>query len=87
MEAMAQEVPVVTTRITGIPELIDDQQDGILTTPSNIEELATALEKLITDKSFAESIGASGRKKVCSQYSLDENTTLFAEKFISLLNT
>ncbi len=87
MEAMAQEIPVVTTRITGIPELIDDQQDGILTTPANIEELAIALEVLITDRKFAQDIGVAGRKKVLDKYHLENNTTLFAEKFISLLDS
>ena len=85
MEAMAQEIPAVTTHITGIPELINNGQDGILTAPSNIEQLAAALEKLILDKEFAKSIGAAGRKKVLAKYNLDKNTTFFAEKFVAML--
>ena len=86
MEAMAQEIPCVTTHITGIPELIDDGQDGLLTTPSNAENLAAALQQLILDKKFAGSIGAAGREKILSKYNLGNNTTRFAEKFVALLD-
>ena len=42
MEAMAQEIPVISTRITGIPELIEHEKTGLLVTPGNAGELAEA---------------------------------------------
>lgn len=81
MEAMAKEIPCVTSRIVGIPELIDDQIDGLLTPPSNIEALANALELLLRDKELREALGKQARKKVNDKYHLEKNMTFYGEKF------
>ena len=47
MEAMAMEIPCVTTWITGIPELIRNEVDGLLIPPSSEEDLAAALGRLM----------------------------------------
>ena len=73
MEAMAMEVPCITTRITGIPELIRDGVDGFLVTPSDDEELAVAIARLIREPELGRTLGAAGRRRVLACYDLRVN--------------
>jgi glycosyltransferase involved in cell wall biosynthesis len=49
MEAMAMEIPCITTHITGVPELIRDGVDGLLVAPSDLNGLVKALARLMDD--------------------------------------
>ncbi len=80
MEAMSKEIPCVTSRITGIPELIDSGVDGFLTAPSNAEELARALQKLIENNALRVETGKAARTKVIEKYHLENNMSYFGEK-------
>ena len=62
IEAMACGLPVIGTRLGGIPELIEENVNGFLVTPGNPEELAVAVEKLISDKTARERMGRMGRR-------------------------
>lgn len=73
MEAMASRIPCVTTRITGIPELIRDGIDGLLVTPSDAMELADTLALLLDDPDLRRELGTAGRLRVREHYSLAEN--------------
>jgi len=73
MEAMAMEIPCVTTRITGIPELIRDQVDGLLVTPSSDEELAAAIARLMDDSKLRMQLGKSARQRILENYDLHCN--------------
>jgi glycosyltransferase involved in cell wall biosynthesis len=73
MEAMAMEIPCVTTRITGIPELIRDQVDGLLVTPSSEEELAAAIARLMDDSKLRMQLGKSARQRILENYDLRRN--------------
>ncbi len=81
MEAMAMEIPCVTTFITGIPELIRDQVDGLLVAPSGIEELAEAIGRLMDDAELRRRLGKQGRLRVMDRYDLNRNTMRLAEIF------
>lgn len=81
MEAMAMEIPCVTTFITGIPELIRDGVDGLLVPPSDTVELKGAITRLISDSNLRQCIAKAGRKRVLQKYNLNENTKLLAEVF------
>lgn len=81
MEAMAIQVPCVTTRITGIPELIRDGIDGLLVTPSDDEELASTIAQLIHQPQLCAKLGEAGRRRVLSCYDLDANVRHLAEVF------
>jgi glycosyltransferase involved in cell wall biosynthesis len=78
MEAMAMEVPCVSTAIAGIPELIRDGLDGLLVPASSAEVLAAALERLVEDLQLRRSIGLAGRKRVREFYNLPENMKVLA---------
>jgi colanic acid/amylovoran biosynthesis glycosyltransferase len=81
MEAMAMEIPCVSTSIAGIPELIRDGLDGLLVPASSAEALASALKRLIENPALRQSYGAAGRKRVLERYNLPLNIRLLARTF------
>ena len=81
MEAMAMEIPCVSTRVTGIPELIRDEVDGLLVTPGNDEELAAAIARLMDDPELCRRLGESARRQVIENFNLDRNTAQLAAIF------
>lgn len=50
LEAMANEIPVIGSNVGGIPEIINDQENGFLINPFNIDELSIKMIDLLTDK-------------------------------------
>jgi glycosyltransferase involved in cell wall biosynthesis len=60
LEAMATGLPVVSTRVEGIPEVVRDGQDGLLVEPGSSDALADALERFATGSVDAETMGDSG---------------------------
>jgi len=79
MEAMAMEIPCVSTFVAGIPELIRDGRDGLLVAASSTEELSAALERLIVDAAMRARLGASGRDRVLDLYTLPLNAQTLAD--------
>lgn len=77
MEAMAMEIPCISSRINGIPELIRDGTDGILTAPSNQEELSQAIVKLLQDSQRRKKLGLAGRKRIMDKYEFSHNCEKF----------
>ena len=78
MEAMAMEIPCVATWITGIPELIRHEVDGLLVPPSGEQELAGALSRLMDDSDLRLRLGKSARQRVLEHYDLKRNTAALA---------
>jgi colanic acid/amylovoran biosynthesis glycosyltransferase len=68
MEAMAMRLPVVSTRITGVPELIEHGRTGLLVAPGRPDELADALQRLLRDPALARELGRNGREKVIAEF-------------------
>jgi colanic acid/amylovoran biosynthesis glycosyltransferase len=81
MEAMAMEIPCVSTYVNGIPELIRDGIDGLLSAPSSVEELAQALDRLIADPDLRRRISMAGRERVQDKYNLAKNIGRLEEIF------
>jgi glycosyltransferase involved in cell wall biosynthesis len=68
MEAMATELPVVTTAIAGIPELVRDGRTGVLVPPGRADRVADAIEALGRDADRRRRLGESGRELVVAEY-------------------
>jgi glycosyltransferase involved in cell wall biosynthesis len=64
IEAMHYGLPIITNNCTAMPDLISDGENGILVTPGDIEELAQALETLITQPELRKKLGKQGQEKV-----------------------
>lgn len=85
MEAMAMEVPCVSTSIAGIPELIRDGLDGLLVPASSTDALAAAMQRLIEDPPLRRRLAVAGRKRVFELYNLSQNVRSLARVFNQLL--
>lgn len=73
MEALACALPVVTTSISGIPELVRQGETGWLVPPANAEALAEAVERIYNNLEEAALLGASGRDLVLQEFDLQKN--------------
>jgi glycosyltransferase involved in cell wall biosynthesis len=82
MEPLACEVPVVSTRISGIPELVEDGVTGLLVPPQDALALADALERLARDPELGRRMGRAGREKVLREFDLADSTTKLARLMI-----
>ncbi|HAM52023.1 MAG TPA: hypothetical protein DCP92_15540 [Nitrospiraceae bacterium] len=69
IEAMAMGKPVIATAVGGIPEVVDNEVNGILVPPQNIEALAHAISRYMDDHEFAGRIALEGRKSVEYKFS------------------
>jgi colanic acid/amylovoran biosynthesis glycosyltransferase len=81
MEAMAMEIPCVSTNITGIPELIRNEVDGLLVPPSDLEALIEALARLMDDENLRDRLATSGRARILEHYDLGRNVEGLAAIF------
>ncbi len=70
MEAMAMELPVVSTNVFGIPELVEDGISGILVTPGSANELADAINILSRNRKLRVILGKNGRRKIYQDFNI-----------------
>jgi glycosyltransferase involved in cell wall biosynthesis len=71
VEAMAAGVPVIATRVGGIPELISHQRTGILIPPKSAEALAEAIRELLHDPEKRAQLSAAGREDARSRFGVE----------------
>ena len=81
MEAMAMEIPCISTFVAGIPELIRNEIDGILVPPSDDQALASAIKRLVDDSALRRRLGVAARRRVMEKYNLDRNVAVLARIF------
>ncbi len=85
VEAMASGTPVVTTRISGIPELVDDGANGLLVDSDDAEALAAALLRLHDDRALAARLANAGRGTVRERFDGDALARRLAALFAEAL--
>src|SRR6188472_684195 len=73
MEAMATGLPVVSTNIGGIPEMVIENETGFLVQPGDAAGMADAIEKIINDCSSAARLGHSGHERARALFSIEKN--------------
>jgi glycosyltransferase involved in cell wall biosynthesis len=87
MEAMAMELPCVATWIAGIPEIIENDVEGLLVPPASASAIADAVGRLMEDPEGARRLGIAARRKVVAKYQLGRNVERLAEEFRDRLAT
>ena len=81
MEAMASGLPVVSSQLSGIPELVENGRTGILVQPGDVNALALTLQKLHADPALRLKMGRAGREKVLREFNLKLNVAELAKLF------
>lgn len=71
LQASAAAVPIVATRAGGLPEAVEDGVNGILVPPGDVAALTQALQQLLDDAALRQRLGAAGRSRVLSEFSID----------------
>jgi glycosyltransferase involved in cell wall biosynthesis len=84
LEAMALGVPVLASRTGGIPEIVKDNINGLMVAP-DVEEVAAAIYKMLSDKTLMDRLVGEGRK-TSEQYTWDNTATKFITLFNKLMN-
>lgn len=80
IEAMAMEIPVVSTRVSGIPELVQDGETGLLVNPDDPAGLAEAIARLLHDRGLAHRLAKAGRELVIREFNIHNS----AQKLLRL---
>jgi len=83
MEAMATGLPVVSTTIGGIPEMVVENETGFLVQPDDAVALAGAIEKVTNDRLLAQRLGEAGYERAQNLFSIEKNV----REFCVLLDT
>ena len=73
MEAMATGLPIVSTRIGGIPEMVIENETGFLVQPDDSVALADAIEKVTNDRSLGQRLGQAGYQRAQKLFSIEKN--------------
>jgi glycosyltransferase involved in cell wall biosynthesis len=86
LEAMNCGLPVVATRVGGIPEAVIDGQTGLLVDAKDVEQLRNAMERMINDGEFRHSAGQKALAYVREKFDTEQHTRKLAESLRSLVN-
>jgi glycosyltransferase involved in cell wall biosynthesis len=68
LEAMAHGLPVISTDVVGIPEVVRHGETGLIVPPDDPEALAAAIASLVADPVFAQRLGSQGRDLVLRRF-------------------
>lgn len=79
LEAMARELPVVTTPVSGIPEVVEHGIDGWLVEAESVSETAAALRKLLSDPALCRTLGTNAGKTIDSRFLIPTTIRPLAE--------
>jgi glycosyltransferase involved in cell wall biosynthesis len=73
MEAMAAGIPVISTHISGIPELIEDGISGMLAEPNDPKGLSEKIKDVVTNPAMASSLAGAARRRIREEFDVDVN--------------
>jgi glycosyltransferase involved in cell wall biosynthesis len=73
LEAMAVGLPVITTAVAGIPELVENNRNGLLFAPHDVEGISAGVIELLHDTGKRRRLGDAASKKVQEQFDIDQS--------------
>lgn len=83
LEAMAQSVPIVASRVSAVPEVVEDGKTGILVPPRDPDSIASAIKNLLDNPELAKKMGEAGRERLTTTFTpqrmIEQTVTLYAE--------
>jgi len=81
IESMAMMLPVISTNITGIPEIVENGVSGILIPPNDEVKLSEAMIELIENQNLREILGINARKRIEERFDINKNVGQLIELF------
>lgn len=84
IEAMAMKRPVVSTTVTGVPEIVEDRVSGLLVPPGDVDALTGAIVELIEDDTLRQELARNARRKIERQFQSQVNIQEYVRLFRSL---
>ena len=81
LEAMACGVPVVGSDVGGIPEVVRDEETGVIVPPGDVEALAQALDRLLSDADLRAAMGARARETIEREHTLEGAARSYVELY------
>lgn len=85
LEAMSYGSCVIASRVGGIPQMIEDQEEGLLIKPKDKNSLKSALVKALENEKLRERLGTAARKKVQKEFSIDQSMEKLLEIYRKML--
>jgi colanic acid/amylovoran biosynthesis glycosyltransferase len=82
MEAMAMGVPVVSTTVSGVPELVENGISGTLVPPGDARRLADAIQAALSDRAKSARMADAGRRTVLDQFDVAKNAQRLGQYFM-----
>jgi glycosyltransferase involved in cell wall biosynthesis len=82
LEAMAMQLPVISTSHSGIPEVIDDERNGLLVPPADSKSLAQAMARLLDQPELRRQLGERGRQTVSEKFDAVQNASRLLQQMI-----
>ena len=87
LEAMQSRIPIVATAVGGIPEVLENDVNGLLAEPGDPSSLANAIKKLWTDSRLAASLADAAYQRVTSLYTSETMATEYLKVYEESLNS
>lgn len=85
-EGMAAGCAVIGSSVPGIQEMLHQDKDGLLVPPCSPESMAIAIEKLLTDSTFAENLAKAARQRALVEFSLARMREEYENLYFTLIN-
>jgi glycosyltransferase involved in cell wall biosynthesis len=86
IEAMATGLPVITTNVGGVPDIIDDGKQGFLIEPGDGAALTTSLERLLGDAALRQAMSVHARQKVLACFDAAQNSQQLVKRMKALVS-
>ena len=84
LEYMDAGLPVVATRVGGLPDLVEHGRHGLLVEPGDASALAGAIGELLRDPARARELGAAGRERRRTEFSIDRTVRTLEDMYVQL---
>ena len=81
LEAQAAGCPIVSTNLSGVPEIVDHNKNGLLVSPGNADELAEAIKEVLGNRELAQKLAIEGRRKAESTFDVKKNVAVLEQHF------
>ena len=87
LEAMAAGVPVIASRVGGVPEILNIPNAGTMVSPSSVDELANAMERLGSmDEAERNDIGKALRERVLKKFTKEKMISAISKEYVAIMN-